>query len=105
MKRPTFTTTTTADPVAAEVNARIRAQAERFEIEPGTPLKFLCECGCMSEFVASAAAYDAATSGVLAPGHRLRRSSVVERLADRARTSRFRGRFPHGPVRGRRRAA
>lgn len=76
------------DPVAGEVNARIRAQARKFEIEPGTLLNFMCECGCMTEVATTVSAYDAASGGIFASGHRLRRQPIRERIAARVRLRR-----------------
>jgi hypothetical protein len=81
MRRPTFKTMPIgADPVAREVNARIRGQAEKFEIEPGTPLKFMCECGCMAEVASTISAFDAASGEVYVPGHGSRERPVREAL-------------------------
>lgn len=89
MRRVTLMASPTpADPVAADVNARIRAQADRFGIGPGEPVKFVCECGCLADFSTTLSAYDAATTPVFAPGHPLRKRWFVDRLADRVRLRR-----------------
>lgn len=89
MRRSIFTAASPAgDPVALEVNARIRAQAQRFEIGPDTPLNFMCECGCMTELSMTASGYDGVRGAILAPGHRLREPSVIARVADGVRLRR-----------------
>lgn len=89
MRRPPVTAAPpAADPVAAEVNAHIRLQADRFELEPHTVLNVMCACGCMTEVATTVSAYDAAGGAVLAPGHPLRERSLVERVAGRVRLRR-----------------